>query len=137
MIIQYVITLTACCNAILGEEQYNLRNEQFLCALHPSLRQNWAERMSHLLHPGGLLICLEFPMYKDPSLPGPPWGLKGVHWDLLARGGDGICNITGEEEDDGRAAKLKGQFRRAQYFRPTRSYPSGKGSDMLSIYVRK
>ena len=76
-------------------------------------------------------------MYKNPSLPGPPWGLKGVHWDLLARGGDGICNIAEEEEDDTEAAKLKGQFRRAQYFRPTRSYPSGKGTDLLSIYVRK
>ena len=137
MIILYVNTLTACFNAIPDTEQCDLRNQQFLCAIHPSLRQKWAERMSHLLHPGGLLVCLEFPMYKDPSLLGPPWGLKGVHWDLLARGGDGICNIAEEEEDDAEAAKLKGQFRRAQYLRPTRSYPSGKGTDLLSIYVRK
>lgn len=93
--------------------------------------------MSQLLHPGGLLVCLEFPMYKDTSLPGPPWGLNGVHWDLLARGGDGITNITKEEEDEDSGIQLSGQFRRAQYFRPIRSYPSGKGTDMLSIYVRR
>ncbi|KAI2857729.1 hypothetical protein CBS115988_3599 [Aspergillus niger] len=109
----------------------------FLCALHPDLRRKWAERMSQLLHPGGLLVCLEFPMYKDTSLPGPPWGLNGVHWDLLARGGDGITNITKEEEDEDSGIQLSGQFRRAQYFRPIRSYPSGKGTDMLSIYPRR
>ncbi|RAK84922.1 thiopurine S-methyltransferase family protein [Aspergillus costaricaensis CBS 115574] len=115
-----------------GEKFDLIYDYTFLCALHPSVRQKWAERMSHLLHPGGLLVCLEFPMYKDPSLPGPPWGLKGVHWDLLARGGDGIRNIAEEEEDDAKAAKLTGQFRRAHYFRPARSYPSGKGTDMLT-----
>ncbi|RAH54691.1 thiopurine S-methyltransferase family protein [Aspergillus piperis CBS 112811] len=119
-----------------GEKFDLVYDYTFLCAIHPSLRQKWAERMSHLLHPGGLLVCLEFPMYKETSLPGPPWGLKGVHWDLLARGGDGIRNIAEEEEDNAKAAKLKGQFRRAQYFKPTRSYPSGKGTDMLSIYVK-
>ncbi|OJJ68454.1 hypothetical protein ASPBRDRAFT_198888 [Aspergillus brasiliensis CBS 101740] len=120
-----------------GEKFDLIYDYTFLCALHPTLRRKWAERMSQLLHPGGLLVCLEFPMYKDPSLPGPPWGLKGVHWDLLARGGDGIVNIAKEEEDDKTAAELTGQFRRAQYFRPLRSYPSGKGTDMLSVYVKK
>ncbi|KAL2013919.1 hypothetical protein VTN00DRAFT_1444 [Thermoascus crustaceus] len=109
----------------------------FLCALHPSMRQGWATRMADLLRSGGLLVCLEFPMYKDPTLPGPPWGLKGVHWDLLARGGDGTANIDMEAESKADDDKLGGQFERILYVKPPRSYESGKGTDMLSVYVRK
>ncbi|RAL03281.1 uncharacterized protein BO80DRAFT_471066, partial [Aspergillus ibericus CBS 121593] len=46
----------------------------FLCALHPNLRPQWADRMALLPRQDGLLICLEYPMYKDPSWPGLPWG---------------------------------------------------------------
>jgi hypothetical protein len=44
--------------------------------------------MADLLAPPGYLVSLEFPLFKDPKLPGPPWGLRGVHWDLLAEGRD-------------------------------------------------
>ncbi|KAK9237826.1 S-adenosyl-L-methionine-dependent methyltransferase [Lipomyces kononenkoae] len=108
----------------------------FLCALPPSLRSPWAERMSELLSSGGQLVCLEFPMYKDPALPGPPWGLKGVHWDLLSRGGNGIDNI-GEVDKIEDLAQLKGNFVRTLYLNPPRSYPNGRGTDMLSVYSRK
>lgn len=107
------------------------------------MRQAWATRMADLLRSGGLLVCLEFPMYKDPTLPGPPWGLKGVHWDLLARGGDGIiANIGTEAEStagtqEEEADQFRGQFERILYMKPPRSYESGKGTDMLSVYVRK
>ncbi|KAL8655013.1 MAG: hypothetical protein Q9226_003206 [Calogaya cf. arnoldii] len=49
----------------------------FFCALSPGLRPAWSQRMLQLLttNPSGLLICLEFPTYKDPSLGGPPFGL--------------------------------------------------------------
>lgn len=116
-----------------------LTTTQFLCALHPSLRQQWAARMSDLLPSGGLLVCLEFPMYKDPTLPGPPWGLKGVHWDLLSRGGDGIANIVGIESESmgGGGGTGGGQFERILYVKPRRSYEQGKGMDMLSVCVRK
>lgn len=87
--------------------------------------------MASLLHPGGLLVCLEFPMYKDPTLPGPPWGLKGVHWDLLARGGDGL--VSGESGEEG----SDGMFTREIYMQPERTYEMGKGTDMVSVYVRK
>ncbi|KAL2843194.1 S-adenosyl-L-methionine-dependent methyltransferase [Aspergillus pseudodeflectus] len=92
----------------------------FLCALHPSLRGRWAERMKGLLRPGGLLVCLEFPMYKDPGLPGPPWGVNGVHWELLAGGDSGT-----------------GAFTRKLYVQPERTYEVGKGTDMISVYERK
>lgn len=100
------------------------------------MRPQWAARMGQLVRPDGLLVCLEFPTYKDPSLPGPPWGLNGVHWDLLARGGDGVTNIAKEPEDIA-TGELSGLFRRLWYVKPTRSYESGKGTDMLSVYIRK
>ncbi|KAE8150210.1 thiol methyltransferase [Aspergillus avenaceus] len=104
----------------------------FLCALHPNMRVNWAKRMNDLLAPTGHLVCLEFPLFKDPSLPGPPWGLKGVHWDLLAEGGDGIV----WRENDAKG-KGKGAFRRLVYVKPERSYMSGKGTDMLSVWGKE
>lgn len=97
-----------------------LTGVQFLCALHPSQRGKWAERMAELIKPGGKLVCLEFPMYKDPKLPGPPWGVNGVHWELLA-GGDGG----------------NGMFTRRVYYKPERTYEVGKGTDMISVYERK
>lgn len=105
---------------------------QFLCALHPTMRAQWASRMADLLVPEGLLICLEFPLYKDLSLPGPPWPLRGVYWNLLSEGGDEIVHSSMPEQN----AK-KGKFERKWYIKPERSYESGKGTDMLSIYARK
>ena len=99
------------------------------------MRSQWASRMADLLSPGGLLVCLEFPMYKDPALPGPPWGLNGAHWDLLARGGDGIANIGAPPEV--RDVDRLGKFQRLLYVKPARSYEQGKGADMLSVYERK
>jgi hypothetical protein len=69
-------------------------------------------------------------------LPGPPWGLQGVHWDLLARGGDGVANIHIAPEI-AHEDRLMGQFKRLLYAKPARTYESGKGTDMLSIYARK
>lgn len=50
---------------------------QFFCALPPEARPKWAARMSSLLTPNtGRLICLEWPLHKDSSTGGPPWGLR-------------------------------------------------------------
>lgn len=81
-------------------------------------------------------------MYKDASLPGPPWGLNGVHWDLLARGGNGLTDVeteskTKSESEISSTEQLGGRFRRVFYEKPARSYENGKGTDMLSIYMRK
>jgi SAM-dependent methyltransferase len=43
-----------------------------LCAIDPSLRQRWAEAMTHLVRPGGILVWLAFPLQKD-SPGGPPY----------------------------------------------------------------
>jgi hypothetical protein len=90
--------------------------------------------MADLLAPGGLLVCLEFPLYKDPKLPGPPWGLRGVYWDLLARGRSGLLENGQSEEEDGTD---EGQFSRVLYIKPTVSYKMGKGTDMLSLWHKK
>src|SRR5256885_520641 len=86
--------------------------------------------MSELLSPGGVLVCLEFPLYKDLKGPGPPWGMKGVCWNLLAEGGDGIIG-NGTEE----TGADPGPLQRLLYFKPLRSYESGKGTDMMSVWT--
>ncbi|KAJ3537533.1 hypothetical protein NM208_g6271 [Fusarium decemcellulare] len=104
----------------------------FLCALLPDMRQSWARRMQDLLAPRALLVCLEFPMYKALDAPGPPWGLNGVYWNLLSEGGNGIINEKVEETGSG-----KGPFQRVAYFKPSRSYENGKGTDMMSVWILK
>lgn len=105
----------------------------FLCALHPSMRSQWAEKMSELLNKeGGILVCLEFPMYKELSVPGPPWGLNGVHWDLLELGNDGVLHTRTQSNTE-----ENGKFKRIEYFMPDRTYEQGQGTDMLSVYRLK
>ncbi|EHK20582.1 uncharacterized protein TRIVIDRAFT_69106 [Trichoderma virens Gv29-8] len=106
----------------------------FLCALLPEMRQHWGRRMRELLNPSGMLVCLEFPLYKALDAPGPPWGLQGVYWDILAENGSGIIsgaiNATQKHEN-------KGYFIRTAYIKPPRSYEQGRGTDMLSIWALK
>lgn len=88
--------------------------------------------MQQLLAPSGILVCLEFPLYKDLEEEGPPWGLKGVYWNLLAEGGDGCIKDVND-----RNIKDNGYFTRAIYYKPERSYSNGKGTDMLSVWAVK
>ncbi|KAG6010016.1 hypothetical protein E4U21_000457 [Claviceps maximensis] len=103
----------------------------FLCALLPEMRKDWSTRMAELVAPRGVLVCLEFPMYKNLGAAGPPWGLRGVHWSLLAEGKDGIIHEPGNVEEDD---TVDGPFRRIVYLRPARSYEAGRGTDMLSVW---
>jgi hypothetical protein len=103
--------------------------EQFLCALLPEMRKDWGRRMRELVSPTGVLVCLEFPMYKDLKAVGPPWGLNGVHWNVLAAGKDGIIHEPGEE-----TGGQNGPFKRVVYLKPPRSYEAGRGADMISVW---
>ncbi|OAA47884.1 Thiopurine S-methyltransferase [Metarhizium rileyi] len=118
---------------ILAEDGVNgfdlIYDYTFLCALLPEMRKDWACRMRELVAPNGVLVCLEFPMYKDLKAIGPPWGLNGVHWKILAAGKDGI--IEEAEEETGAE---NGPFKRALYFKPPRSYEAGRGTDMVSVW---
>ncbi|UNI15892.1 hypothetical protein JDV02_002378 [Purpureocillium takamizusanense] len=104
----------------------------FLCALLPEMRKDWARRMIQLLSPTGILVCLEFPLYKDLAAVGPPWGLRGVHWNLLAQGRDGRITEPPEETEE-----PAGKMRRVAYVKPKRSYESGRGYDMISVWKLK
>ncbi|KEF51061.1 uncharacterized protein A1O9_12877 [Exophiala aquamarina CBS 119918] len=104
----------------------------FLCAIPPTMRQAWARQMQELLSPTGILICLEFPLYKDLDVVGPPWGLKGVYWNLLAKGGDGI--LLGTESSGEVQSVQHGPFKRVLYYKPERSYEQGRGMDMVSVW---
>lgn len=88
--------------------------------------------MSELVNRSGVLVCLEFPLYKNREELGPPWPLQGVYWDLLAKGGDGR-DIEHHETSPG---STEGPFVRVDHFKPSRSYPNGKGTDMMSIWRR-
>ncbi|KAJ0278048.1 hypothetical protein CBS470a_009976 [Colletotrichum nupharicola] len=90
---------------------------------------------TELLSLTGVLVCLEFPLYKDLDMPGPPWGLRGVYWNILAQGGDGL--IQEPVVEDAEDKSLKGAFRRVEYFKPPRSYENGKGTDMVSVWTEK
>lgn len=112
---------------------------QFLCALPPESRVSWRDRMTSLLTQTGILVCLEFPMYKSLDAEGPPWGLNGVHWNLLTEGGDGRLHDSDEtsgSEEVSEGEKM-GLFERVLYLRPERTYEVGQRTDMLSVWKLK
>ena len=79
-------------------------------------------------------MCLEFPMWKPLKAQGPPWGLNGVHWNLLAAGGDGLVDDSGKlvEPDD-----RNGSFERVLYWSPPESFEQSRGEDMISVWKLK
>ena len=95
--------------------------------------------MSELLAPGGTLICLEFPTYKDPSTGGPPWGLTSGTYEML-------LPFPGEEPEydskgyvvkqEGRSPNAKGLVRRA-HWKAERTHPIGQGTDHVSLWQQE
>ena len=47
--------------------------QTIFCAIHPSLRPDFARAMANVLKPGGKLVTLIFPLEERPS--GPPFGV--------------------------------------------------------------
>ena len=63
----------------------------FLCALPPSIRGRWAAAMTQLVRPGGVLLCLAFPLSAAGEEPdperGPPFDLsRAIYSALLSPG---------------------------------------------------
>lgn len=116
-----------------------LIDSQFLCALPPALRPQWARRVSELLAPGGVLICLEFPTHKPASSGGPPWSLPPtVHAELLKRPGEEISYdeagvVVATEREAG-----EGALERVAHYVPSRTHDVGvvKGvvRDCVSVW---
>ncbi|KAK4627241.1 putative thiol methyltransferase 2 [Fulvia fulva] len=108
----------------------------FLCALPPDLRPRWAKRMSQLLGPTGNLICLEWPLGKDPKQGGPPHGVTPELFEqLLRRPGEQVkydeAGVVVQDQSNGQsdAALVK-----VERFLPSRTHESTKGNDHVSIW---
>lgn len=113
--------------------------EQFLCALHPTIRPQWASRMVQLLAPGGVLICLEFPTHKPPKSGGPPFSLPPtVHEELLKRPGEEIqYDEEGKVVSTDRADSDKALVKVA-HWKPKRTHQvgiiNGEIKDRVSVW---
>ncbi|KAF2707827.1 S-adenosyl-L-methionine-dependent methyltransferase [Pleomassaria siparia CBS 279.74] len=126
----------------LGEGFDVIYDNTFLSALPPSLRAQWALRMSQLLSPTGVLICLEFPTYKPASSGGPPWALPSVvYQELFKRPGEDIAyDETGTAGASDREESDKALVR-AGHWKPARTHPvgikDGDVKDRVSIWKHK
>ncbi|KAG8529465.1 uncharacterized protein KY384_006102 [Bacidia gigantensis] len=122
-----------------GAEQFDLIYDYtFLCALPPSMRHQWALRMSHLLAPDGHLICLEFPLSKNPNLGGPPFGLQSkVYVQHLAQPGLDIpYNAEGYIPEGVTYPDNPAALKRAAHWQPARTHEIGKDQDWISVWHR-
>ncbi|KAK6503689.1 hypothetical protein TWF481_008693 [Arthrobotrys musiformis] len=102
----------------LNTKQFDLVYDYtFMVALDPAkgLREQWAERVAGLIKSGGILICLEFPLYKAYDLPGPPWAIRSETYV-------GLLESVG--------------FERVHHEKPRRYLPAGKDTDMISAWRR-
>src|SRR5277367_3202331 len=115
----------------------NILTLQFLCALPPSTRPAWAQRMVDLLSPNGRLVCLEFPTYKAPKTGGPPFGLQElVYTTHLGKPGDMVAYDDDGFVVPGQPPSGKGLVR-LERFQPERTHPVGEGSDWISVWGHK
>ena len=70
-------------------------------------------------------------MWKPLTAPGPPYGLNGVYWNILAEGGTGVVDYAGSlSRTDGDV----GAFERTAYWKPPISFEQGRGEDMISVW---
>ena len=108
----------------------------FLCALPPALRPRWAKRMSELLAPAGHLVCLEFPLQKEPKAGGPPHGLTGeLYEQLLNRPGVEVKYNPGGYVLPDRSVDLpQDALVMVERWKAERTHAPGMGSDHVSIW---
>ncbi|KAF2748317.1 S-adenosyl-L-methionine-dependent methyltransferase [Sporormia fimetaria CBS 119925] len=126
----------------IGEGFDVIYDNTFLSALPPSLRAEWALRMTHLLAPDGILICLEFPTHKPAKTGGPPWSLPSVvYTELFKRPGEGIeYDGEGNVMESGRPESEKALTRIA-FWKPERTHQvgiiNGDVKDRVSVWKHK
>ncbi|RMZ53352.1 hypothetical protein APUTEX25_004840 [Auxenochlorella protothecoides] len=66
----------------------------FLCAMHPTMREDWAKAWHGHLSPGGKLITLIFPI-NPAADPGPPWYIHAdMCKELLIPAGTAVDFVT-------------------------------------------
>lgn len=108
----------------------------FLCALPPSMHPRWAARLSELLSPTGTLVCLEFPLGKDPKLGGPPHGLEHeLYEQLFAHPGREVkYNFSGHVAADRSGEKADNALVRVKEWVPERTFEGQDKSTMVSMW---
>jgi hypothetical protein len=106
-----------------------------MVALPMETRPAWALQISKLLSPTGRLICLEFPLGKDPSLGGPPYAVRKETFDAhLGRPGEKL------EYKDGIVVPLadptpnKDGLVNVSRWKPARTHQAGEGRDHISVW---
>lgn len=110
----------------------------FHCALPPDMRPKWARRMRDVLASHGRLVCLEWPLGKDPKAGGPPFALTSeLYVELLKSPGDDV-----QYDESGRAIKTDKEIGseglvRVKHYKPERTHQVGQTSDYISIWERK
>ncbi|KAK5168209.1 uncharacterized protein LTR77_006778 [Saxophila tyrrhenica] len=111
----------------------------FLCALPPSMRPRWAARMSELLSPTGTLVCMEFPLGKDPNLGGPPHGLThDLYEQLFAKPGNEVrYNISGHVCADRSGETTESALVRVETWSPERCFEGQEKSTTVSLWRHK
>ena len=100
---------------------------QFFCALPAAARPHYAKRMSDLLNPdGGRLVCLEWPLDKDPSTGGPPWGVSGdLYLAHLGHPGQELPYDDKGRVMNGSADTTPGALKRLARIQPTCTHKAG------------
>ena len=74
----------------------------FFCAIHPSMREAWAQSWTELLRPGGTLIATVFPVFPDGKNPfladkemaGPPWPVVPDDYKVLEKHGFELVSMS-------------------------------------------
>ena len=95
--------------------------------------------MVSLLAPGGTLICLEFPLYKELSVGGPPFGLQAeVYEAALQHPGAEIVYDDKSKVvlDKSSGSHLDGLQKLARW-KPAKTHEIGEGTDHVSMWKKK
>lgn len=73
---------------------------RFFCALHPGMRESWADGWARRIAPGGHLVALCFPV-TDEVREGPPWPVSVAAYEavLAPRGFKCVGEHPVPEED--------------------------------------
>lgn len=105
------------------------------------MRPTWALRQSQLLAaaPHGLLLCVEFPTYKDPQTGGPPFGLRPeTYVEHLSHPGVKLpYDDKGFVEENAIREPTPGVLERIAHWQPERTHEIGKGTDWISVWRHK
>lgn len=81
------------------------------------------------------LVCLEFPLFKDPNTGGPPFGLQPeVYIAHLSNPGSQVPYDEKGYSNADAQDNIGGALERIVRWKPDRTHPIGKDTDHVSIW---